>query len=113
MRFLLLISLLFSGCVHFEEATGEPLHAGRTFTLTRGYSMYPLLIPGEPYRVVDTHYEDLTPGMIVKRYHRGYIFVHKLGNKTMWDKWTTYGINNDGIDPELMTVEDFIGEVRL
>lgn len=113
MRYFLLIVLLFSGCTHTVVSDGQPKQAGQSFLLATGTSMYPILVVGDEYTVNGTHWDELEPGMIVKRWHVGRVLVHKLGNETLRGRYDTYGINNGYIDPIPMSKDDFIGEVIL
>jgi hypothetical protein len=78
--------------------------------LYRGHSMLPLLAPNDLYVVLNTPYERLEKGMIVKRKHYESIYVHKLGINVLGE-WETYGINNKYIDPQRMKPHHYLGQV--
>ena len=112
MRIILLSFLLLSGCESYE-ASGLPVNEGEVMTLTSGYSMYPVLVPGDYFQITSLTWDDIEEGMIVRRWYLGQRNVHKVGVKVMRDRWVTYGINNSGIDPIPMDKSDFMGVVKV
>jgi hypothetical protein len=105
MKYLPLI-LLLSGCSAMENPKPG------LYTLSSGYSMSPVLQPGDYYLLTNVPWSQVETGMIVERWHLGKRYVHKVGEYTRHG-WETYGINNRRADPSPMAEQDFIGVVEI
>lgn len=115
------MALVLTGCISADFVYEKPTDAGKTFKLAYGYSMSPLLEPGDQYFVTSNTWDELPrlkseadkKGDLVfvkRRMHSGDRFVHALGLQT-GNKWATYGVNNYAVDEGLMERWDFIGVV--
>jgi hypothetical protein len=108
------------GCSTYNPETHKwnaPDNTGKKYTLAYGYSMSPILEPRDPYWITKYTFSDLeflktqldkqNKIILIKRISNGEVIVHALGVPGPLDTWTTYSINYNKTDPDIMNRWEF------